>query len=126
MNLRKTSEKTLAITIKVAVWLILIVILFTLGLKGFRFGEKIFSEKGISEKPGVERVITIDENDSKMDVAAKAVKAGLAEDKWVFYIQSMLYDAKFKPYKYTVNNSLPVEDIIGILSEEPATAEGEE
>lgn len=126
MNFRKTSEKTLAITIKTAVWIILIVILVTLGLKGFQFGEKIFSEKGVSEKPGEERVITIDAKDSKMDVAAKVVKAGLAKDKWVFYVQSLLYDAKFKPYQYTVNNSLSAEDIIGILSEEPTTEEGAE
>lgn len=125
MNLRKTSEKTLGITIKIAVWLVLIVILCVLGVKGFQFGEKVFSEKGMAEAPGEERVITIEEGDSNMDVAVKAVEAGLAEDKWVFYAQSLLYEAKFKPYEYTVSNSLSAESIIEILSEEPTTAEGE-
>lgn len=126
MNFRKTSEKTLAITIKIAVWLVLIVILFTLGVKGFRFGEKVFSEEGMAKQPGEEKIITIEKGDSNMEVAEKAVEAGLADDKWVFYVQSLLYEAKFKPYQYTVNNSLSAEDIIEILSEEPATEEGEE
>ena len=85
----------------------------------------MFSEKGMAEAPGEERVITIEEGDSNMDVAVKAVEAGLAEDKWVFYVQSLLYEAEFKPYQYTVNNSLPAESVIEILSEEPTTAEGE-
>ncbi len=125
MNLRRTSEKTLGITIKAAVWLVLIVILCVLGVKGFQFGEKVFSEKGMAEAPGEDRVITIVESDSNMDGAVKAVEAGLAEDKWVFYVQSLLYEAKFKPYAYTINNSLPAESIIEILSEEPTTAEEE-
>lgn len=126
MNLRKTSEKTLALTIKIAVWLLLIVILYTLGLKGFQFGEDIFSETGVAEKPGETKIIVINEQDSNMDVAKKAVDVGIAKDKWVFYIQSLLYDAKFKSYEYSVDNSLSSQEIIDILSTEPTTAEGEE
>jgi cell division protein YceG involved in septum cleavage len=121
MNLRKTSEKTLGLTIKISVYLILVIVLYTLGLKGFRFGEAVFSEKGVTEQPGTDVKISIDAGDSVMDVAGKAVDAGLAKDKLVFYVQSLVYEAEFLPYTYTINNSLPAEEIIEIMSEEPTT-----
>lgn len=121
MNLRKTSEKTLGLTIKISVYLILVTVLCTLGLKGFRFGEAVFSEKGVTEQPGTDVKISIDAGDSVMDVAGKAVDAGLAKDKLVFYVQSLVYEAEFLPYTYTINNSLPAEEIIEIMSEEPTT-----
>lgn len=121
MNLRKTSEKTLGLTIKISVYLILVIVLYTLGLKGFRFGEAVFSEKGVTEQPGTDVKISIDAGDSVMDVAGKAVDAGLAKDKLVFYVQSLVYEAEFLPYTYTINNSLPAEEVIEIMSEEPTT-----
>lgn len=119
MNLRKTSEKTLGLTIKISIYLILVIVLVTLGSQGFRFGEAIFSEKGVEKKPGREVTISISADDTLMDVAGKAVDAGLAEDKLVFYVQSLVYEAEFLPYTYNINNSLPAEEIIEILSEKP-------
>lgn len=125
MNLRKTSEKTLGLTIKISIYIILVIVLYTLGLKGFRFGEAVFSEKGVTEEPGVEVTISVDSGDSVMEVAKKAVEAGLAKDKLVFYAQALVYEANFLPYTYTINNSLSAEEIIEIMSEEPTTAEAD-
>lgn len=118
MSLKNTSKSILSITIRSAVYLVLLVLLVVLGRKGYRFGEKIFSEQGYEKSPGTDIVVTISPEDSKMDVAEKMVENGLAGNKMVFYIQSLLYEGKYIPGTYTLNSSASAEDIIEYLSEE--------
>lgn len=118
MSLKNTSKSILSITVRSSVYLCLLVLLIVLSSKGYGFGEKVFSEQGYEKKPGTDITVTIYPEDSKMDIAEKMVEKGLAGNKMVFYVQSILYEGKFIPGTYTLNSSNSAEDIIEYLSEE--------
>lgn len=125
MSLKKTSKNILGISIKVSVYALLITLLIILSTRGYNFGKDLFSEKGYEEGPGTDATITVNSGEGAMSVAGKLVDKGIIDDKLVFYVQTILYEASFEPGTYTVNSSLNSEEIIETLSEKPTEAETE-
>lgn len=126
MNFRRTSEKTLGITIKLAVYLALGIVMVILSIKAYHFGEDVFSEEGMDDAPGYDITLVIEEGDGKMDVAKKVVEEGLAKDQYVFYVQSILYEAHFQPGEHVVNSSKSPEEIVAELSKKQENTETKE
>lgn len=118
MSLKKTSKSILSITMRSAVYILLIALLVYLGSKAYVFGQKLFSEQGYEESPGRDVTITISAEESNMQVAEKLVQNGIVGNKMVFYFQTLLYEGEYKPGTYTLNTSSSAEDIIEYLSEE--------
>ncbi len=116
MNLKNTSEKMMRVAIKVSVYTILIACMILIAREGYRFGRAVVSDDGYESSPGTDVTITISGNESKMEVAEKLEEQGIVENKIVFYVQSLLYEAKYIPGEYTLNSSLSGEDIVEILS----------
>jgi UPF0755 protein len=118
MSLKKTSGSIVSITIRTAVYVLLVAILVYIAGKGYDFGKNVFSEKGYEDSPGTDITVTIYQGESKMQVAEQLVDLGVVGDKMVFYVQSLLYQADYIAGTYTINSSSSAEDIIMYLSEE--------
>lgn len=125
MSLKRTSENMMRISIKICVYTLLVICMVFLATKGYMFGQAIFSNDGYETTPGTDVVVTISGKESKMEVAAMLTEKGVVEDKIVFYIQSLLYEAKYIPGEYTLNSSLSGEDIVEILSTPVETGQTE-
>lgn len=126
MSLKRKSENIVRLSIKISVYLLLVVCMVLLANRGYSFGKAIFSNKGYEKMPGTDITVTIYDSDSKMDVAGKLADKGIVGDKLVFYVQSLLYEGDFIPGVYTLNTSLSGEDIVETLSTpvEEDTTEG--
>ena len=123
MNLNKVSKGILGISIKMVVYILVIVVVYKLAVFGYTTGEKIFTDEGYKEEPGKNISVTITKSMSAMEVGELLEDKGIIEDKYIFYIQQLLYEADFKEGKYKLNTSSAPEDIINTLSSEPVEGE---
>lgn len=121
MKLSKTSRIVLKISIKMTIYLFLVALIYYVGLKGFAFGQAIFSESGIEKEPGREVAVSIPEGSSSVEVGKILEKNGLIKDYKVFLIQGLIYDADYVPGDYTLNTSDNPEDLVVTLSQQQET-----
>lgn len=123
MSLNTKTSNILKSLRKAAIYILVVLLLIVLGRISYGFGREVFSDEGKEKKPGIDITVTIGEGDSTKDVAQALYDNGVIGDVKVFYVQSLIYDAKFKPGTYTINNSANGEEIIAVLSAEKSTEE---
>ena len=123
MILKKISKGILGISFKMIVYIVIVAVTYELAVYGFEVGEKIFTDKGYKDEPGKNISVTVTESMSSMEVAEVLEDKGIVEDKYIFYVQSILYEADFKEGKYKLNTSLCPEDIVNTLSSEASEGE---
>ena len=114
----KIGKKIAGSIVSVEIYSLLVVLVIISCIRGYRIGLKIFSEEGGQPSPGADVVIEVTSGDSTADVADKLLEKDVISDKFVFKIQTILYEGKFKAGSYTVNTSSSPEDVIAILSGE--------
>ncbi len=104
--------------IKIVVVILIVMVIYRLGSMAYTYGERIFGETAVSEKPGEDVVITVEETDSVQDVAQKLEQAGLIRDAGLFVIQEKLVGFKsgLQPGTYTLNTSQTPEEMIETMS----------
>ena len=116
MNLKNTSKGMVNITVKTVIYLAVAALIYQLSVTGFTLGQKVFSESGYKEAPGKNISVTISKSMSKLDVARLLEDKGIVENKWIFYLQSFLYESDYKSGKYKLNTSSSPEELIVTLS----------
>lgn len=104
--------------IKGTLYFVIAIILILLGTFGYNFGRDVFSDEGYEEDPGTEVVVTIESGDTLTSVAKKLYNDGVIAKKSVYYVQSLIYEADYKPGTYTLNSSMDGETIIETLCTE--------
>ena len=109
--------------LKAAVYLLIILVIYIIGNKSYQFGRTIFSKEGYKPAPGEEIEVVVSEGDTVADVTEQLLKKEVIGDRYVFRIQSFLYEAKFKPGIYNVSNAASGEEIIEILSSSETSEE---
>ncbi len=119
---RKTAGMIISISLQMIVCALIIIALYDTGVKGFEFGQSIFSQTAVaSEANGKDMIVIVEEDASEADVAKLLENKGLIEDYKVFWIQAKLYNATLYPGTYTLNTSMTSEEMLQILMEEPDT-----
>lgn len=114
-----TTKSIVNMVIKSCVWILLIMLVVYLGMQGYQFGQKVFSEEGNELSPGRDVQITIISGDSNSKVAKTLKSEGVIADESVFALQCILYEADFKKGTHMVNTSDNAETIIETLSKSP-------
>ena len=115
MMLSPKTEAMIKTFIKVTVYFVVAAVLIILGTVSYNFGKDVFANEGYEEAPGTEIVVTIDSGDSKMDVAQKLYDNHVVEKKMVYYVQSIIYEAKYIPGTYTLNSGMKPSDMFKVM-----------
>lgn len=123
MNLKKTSKGIMKISITAVVYIAVIIAIYQLASKGYGVGQEIFSQSGYKEAPGKNITVTITSSMSDMDVAKLLEDKEVVKSRWIFFIQSWMYKARYKEGKYKLNNSYAPEELVKILSKNAAAGE---
>lgn len=123
MSLNTKTSNILKSFIKITIYVLFALLLIVLGTMSYNFGREVFSDDGYEKKPGMEISVVIEQGDSIKTVAQMLYDNKVIGDINVFYVQSLIYEADFKPGTYTVNNSASGEEIIEMLSAEKTTEE---
>lgn len=136
MDLKKTSKLVLSLSIKIVFWIVFLAIFAFICTKAYAVGNRIFSPEGMDpEGQGMEIEVTIPENAEAMDVAEILKDSGLIENKYIFWVQTILFaedtlsgakktDTTYcEQGNYLLNTEYSAEDIIEILQEGPQEEE---
>ena len=104
--------------VKIVVVILIVMVIYRVGNMAYTYGERIFGEPAMTEAPGTDVVITVEESDSVKDVAEKLEQAGLIRDVDLFVLQEKLVGFKrgLQPGSYTLNTSQTPEELIETMS----------
>lgn len=114
---RKAAGMIISISVQLIFLVIVIMLVYHAGAKGFEFGQDIFAPQAMAAPPGQDMIVIIESGDSAMDVGKLLENKGLIKDKLVFFVQSKLYKTEFYPGTYTLNTSMTSEEMLEIFTE---------
>lgn len=121
---RKTAGMIISISIQMIVCALVIIVLYHTGVKGYEFGQAVFSREAVaSEKNGKDMIVIVEKDASEADVAKLLESKGLVKDDKVFWLQAKLYKAELYPGTYTLNTSMTSEEMLQILMTKPDSGE---
>ena len=135
--MNKIKDITIAFAgtvVRVALVMLCVICISNFAGKAYDFGFRIFTEEPMSNPPGRDINIVVNESDSQSDIIQMLEDKGVIRDHLLFTIQKKLsiYKKNIKPGSYTVNTSMNTDEILAVLCEnevdedEDTTAEGEE
>ena len=119
---RKAAGMIISITVQIIICVLVVILIYHGAVKGFEFGISIFSSAAMTEAPGQDMIVIIEEGASAWDVGKLLEKKGLIQDEKIFFVQALLYKANLQAGTYTLNTSMTPEQILEILIEEPETS----
>ena len=119
---RKAAGMIISITVQIIICVVVVILIYHGAVTGFEFGISIFSSAAMTEAPGQDMIVIIEEGASAWDVGNLLEKKGLIQDEKIFFIQAILYKANLQAGTYTLNTSMTPEQILEILIEEPETS----
>lgn len=118
---RKIASAVIAISLKMIVAVLVAMMLVQISQSAYDFGLQIFHSEPISQQPGTDMIVIVEEGDSDLEVAKRLEGKGLIADAYIFFIQAKLYKATLHAGTYTLNTSMTPEEMLKIISEESAS-----
>lgn len=119
MNVNKALFKFIKVALGVLIVLLVVYATVSLCGFGFDFGYRVFNEPAVSEAPGEDIMISIDEGMSSREIGKMLEEKGLVNDGTLFAVQLALsaYKDDMKPGVYTLNTSMTAKDMMVRISE---------
>lgn len=119
MNIKKVLLTIISISLKMICIAIAIMAIYTVGIKAYDFGVKLFAETSVDEAPGTDVRITISKGMTSSDIADELAKKGVIESSLAFKIKAKLvkFDKHIADGTYTLNTSMKMSDIMDIIEE---------
>ena len=120
MKKQKSAYSALFIITKLLLAVVIIMMVYVGALTAYDFGYRIFAERPVSQAPGKEVVVIIEEGMGIGAVADMLEAQGVIRDAMVFKIQNKFshYSSGFQAGTYTLNTSMDNDDIMAVLSGE--------
>lgn len=131
----RTTSLIISISLKLIVWVLVILLLYEGITRGYAFGYSLFSNKTMEAAPGRDMRVTIGEDESILNLAAALERSGLVEDQFSFVIQCIFYEYGYefmdygKPVRsgtFVLNTSMTPKEIIITLRDGSGKIETEE
>lgn len=114
--IRKATSMIISISIQMIMVVLIIMFVYSAGVKGFEFGLSVFTPSSIAPAPGKDIMVIVEEGASDLEIAKLLEEKGLISDYKVFLIQAKLYMADMNPDSYTLNTSMTSEKMIEIMA----------
>ncbi len=83
---------------------------------GYEFGREIFCPAAMTGEPGVEKQVTIGEDNSPSEIAEALEENGLIGSRLIFLIQARLFETEFQPGTYVLSTAMDSREILEVLS----------
>lgn len=125
MKTEKTTWTVAAVVIKVIVAVMVVLFLAIGGRTVYQFAYHVFANQALSDPPGKEVVIVVQEGESIAEIADVLEKTGVIRDALVFRVQERLseYRGDMKPGTYILNSAQTPDEIIQVLTGTPSDEE---
>ena len=124
MNIKEVIGSIVETIIKVAALLFLISFVYDAAIKAYDFGFRVFAEEAMTTGDGRTISISVEQDDTVMDIGKNLQEKGLIRDANLFFVQELLSEnhGKINPGIYDLNTSMKSDEMLAIM----AAAPGEE
>lgn len=125
-EVNRITGTVIAISGRVIIYALVILLLYQGVMKGYEFGHDIFYATSAENAPGRDKTVTIAEGTS-VAAAAKFLKSqGLITNEYSFIIQSMFFDYEIHAGEYILNTSMTSKEILQMIDENAGKEEKQE
>ncbi len=121
MNIKEVIGSIVETIIKVAALLFLISFVYDAAIKAYDFGFRVFAEEAMTTGDGRTISISVEQDDSVMDIGKNLQEKGLIRDANLFFVQELLSEnhGKINPGIYDLNTSMKSDEMLAIMAAEP-------
>ncbi|MDE6388175.1 MAG: endolytic transglycosylase MltG [Lachnospiraceae bacterium] len=125
MNIKEILGATVQIIVKVVVFAIIVMYIFRAAVAAYDYGYRVFTEEAVSTGEGRIISVSIEADQSVLDVGNMLQEKGLIRDGRLFVIQELLSEnhGNIQPGVYDLNTSMTVQDMLAVIAVEPETEE---
>ena len=121
MNIKEVVGSIVETIIKVAALLFLISFVYDAAIKAYDFGFRVFAEEAMTTGDGRTISISVEQDDTVMDIGKNLQEKGLIRDANLFFVQELLSEnhGKINPGIYDLNTSMKSDEMLAIMAAEP-------
>lgn len=113
--------------VKIVAVVVIVMLIYKYALVAYDFGYRVFAEKPVSTPERAKTIsISITEDATAMDIGKVLEEKGLINDARLFFVQELLsgHHDELKPGIYELSSDMTPEEMIKVLTAEPAAEEG--
>lgn len=125
MNIKEVVGSIVETIIKVAVLLFLISFVYDAAIKAYDFGYRVFAEEAVTTGEGRIISISVEPDDSVLDIGKNLEEKGLIRDANLFFVQELLSEnhGKINPGIYDLSTSMKSDEMLAIMAAKPEETE---
>lgn len=123
-DINRVTGAIIKVSLRLIIYALVILILYEGVTTGYEFGHEIFASTAVSQAPGVDKTVVIEEGRSALQVGKQLEDEYLIHSGYAFWIQSIFYDYDIYPGAYVLNTSMTSKEMLELLSVKPETQEG--
>lgn len=114
-EINKVTTTIISVACKVLIYVLVFFLLYEGVTRGYSYGHEIFAPTAVSEEPGTEIQVVVNEGDSVKTVAKELKTKGLIKDDFIFIIQSKFYEYEMHPGTYALNTAMTSMDMLKLI-----------
>lgn len=118
-DINKVTGTVIAVSGKLILYAVIVLLLFEGMTKGYEFGHEIFYATAMEQGAGTDKTVTIPAGQSVKETARLLAQSGLIANELAFQVQKQFYDYEIYPGTYTLNTSMTSKEILQLLNEKP-------
>lgn len=123
-EINRITGAVIGISARLIVLTLVVLLLYQGVTNGYAFGHELFYASSVTEKPGTDKDVMVEENASVPQVAKQLKNSGMITNEYSFIIQAKFFDYTVNPGDYTINTSMTSREILQMMNEN--TGEKEE
>jgi UPF0755 protein len=125
-EINKVTGAVIAISIRLILLALIVLLLYEGVTKGYEFGHEIFYASAMEAKPGRDIDIKVEKGASITSVAKLLKEKGLITNPYSLIIQAEFFNYKANSGSYTLNTSMTSRDILQMMNENTEKKEGKD
>lgn len=118
----------LNILIRVSIACLVVLYVYRFAMASYHFGYMIFTDSAKEVTPGRDITVSVELDDSVMDIGKTLEQRGVIDDAKLFFVQEYLseYHKKILPGTYTLNTSMKPSEMLQLMATNPDKDEDED
>lgn len=129
MSIKQVIGAILNMLFRLAISCLVVVAVYRLAMYSYHFGYMVFNDAAKEVSPGRDITISVEMDDSVMDIGQTLASRGIVEDAKIFYVQELLseYHGMIRPGIYILNTAMKPSEILAAMAnkDENLNQEGE-
>lgn len=128
MRVKQVIGAIINMLFRLSISCLVIIAVYRIAMYSYHFGYMVFNDAAKEISPGRDITISVELDDSVMEISQTLESRGLIEDARIFYVQERLseYHGDIQPGVYTLNTSMKASELIAAMAQKEEGDDGSE